>query len=46
MFSYRLIIHGTKSSEQIEGKHKATILSKAKAEGQPAVTNHAQLCYF
>lgn len=37
MFSYSLIIHGTKSSEQIRGKHKATILSKSEAEGQPAV---------
>lgn len=34
MFSYSLIIRGTKSSEQIGGKHKATILSKSKAEGQ------------
>lgn len=46
MFSYSLIIRGTKSSEQIGGKHKATILSKSKAEGQPAVKNHAQLYYF
>lgn len=30
----------------MEEKHKATILSKAKAEGQHAVTNHAQLYYF
>lgn len=28
------------------GKHKSTILNKAKAEGQPAVNNHPQLCYF
>lgn len=46
MFSYRLIIHGTKSSKQIGGKHKATILSKSEAEGQAAITDHAQLYYF
>lgn len=30
----------------IWGKDKSTELSKAKAGGQPAVSNHAQLYYF
>lgn len=46
MFSYTLINHSTKSSEWAEEKHNCTVLSKAKAEGQPAVNNHAQLYYF